>query len=70
MSNYLTHHTSDGNVITRVLLLIIGTHLDADAAMYVRKKTDVKEIWNTSISSIRKHASNLLNVFDDILEEL
>ena len=70
MSNYLTHHTSDGHMITRVLLLIIGTHLDADAAMYVRKKTDVKEIWNTSISSIRKHASNLLNVFDDILEEL
>lgn len=75
---------------------ILGTALDEEAAIYVRKKTDAKEIWDTLLSvfeqsslqrlytlfdsffeitkddatSITKHASQLANLFDDILVEL
>ncbi|XP_025833495.1 uncharacterized protein LOC112905391 [Agrilus planipennis] len=75
---------------------ILGTALDEEAAIYVRKKTDAKEIWDTLLSvfeqsslqrlytlfdsffeitkddatSITKHASQLANLFDDILAKL
>uniref|UniRef100_A0ABD2WT57 Integrase catalytic domain-containing protein n=1 Tax=Trichogramma kaykai TaxID=54128 RepID=A0ABD2WT57_9HYME len=75
---------------------ILGTALEEDAAMYVRKKNNAKEIWDTlksvyeqsslqrlytlfdtfyeiqkdDATSIKKHATHLSNVFDDIIEEL
>uniref|UniRef100_A0ABD2WYY7 Integrase catalytic domain-containing protein n=1 Tax=Trichogramma kaykai TaxID=54128 RepID=A0ABD2WYY7_9HYME len=74
---------------------IIGTALEEDAAMFVRKKVDAKDIWDTLVSvyeqsslqrlytlfdiffgilkdeatSIKKHATQLANVFSDILDE-
>lgn len=48
---------------------IIGTALEEDAAMHVRKKTDAKEIWDTLLSVYEQSSlQRLYTLFDNFFE--